>query len=736
MNTILESEQLSQAAAPGTPEQLEWALLALAQLQGEPLERLRLQAALAALSKEDDPSCISALCNMLDISAPLSMSTPDRARLPLLTRSEAFGWVILIDQLPAGSWQVMTPSGTMRLEPQELRSALFALSFSRDGSAEGSRDSERGKTSFSQIMRSTMRAYRANITEAVVASMFVGALALMTSLFSMQVYDRVIPTQGEYTLMVLGVGVLLSVVIEMVLKFVRSHIMDHVTAGVDEKLSREIFQRLLQLRVDQIPASVGSLAGQLRGYEQIRNFFTASTLFALVDLPMGLFFLLVIAVIASPYVALVPLVFACISVAIGVVARRRVDYLAESGAKYSNLKTGLLVEAVEGVETIKSGSGGWKFLSRWLKLNRTTIANDLSMRRNSEAVSYIAAALQQLGYAGVVVVGALVVMKGEMTMGALIASSIMCSRVLSPILMLPSLFVQHAHARAALIGLDRLYQLKTDNEGLQRVLIPQKLEGRYSLNRAEFSYDPQTDPALVVEKLEINPGERIGVIGPIGSGKSTLLRLLSGMYTPSQGKVLLDGLDLSHISRDVINRHVGYLQQEHRLFQGTLRENLLIGLPDPGDEVLLGVMRRTGMDKLVSSHPQGLERPIVEGGKGLSGGQRQLLAFTRLMLTKPQILLLDEPTANLDQKQEAQCLAVLKEEADAGLGMIIVTHKPALLPLVDRILVVVGNQIIMDGPSEAILQAFAQTRVPATAQKPNAPPAPTLIRATVQKVAA
>ena len=735
MNSNIESEQHPVTAVLGEPQQLEWAILTLAQHQGEPLERLRLQAAVSVLPSADNPSSIGVLCKMLGINAPVSMSAPDRARLPLLARSSSFGWVILVDQLPGGSWQVMTPSGAVGVAPEELAPLFVALSFARAADADGSREGEVGKTNFSQVMRLTMRAYRGNLIEAVVASMFIGALALMTSLFSMQVYDRVIPTRGEYTLMVLGVGVLLSVLIEMALKFVRSHIMDHVTMGVDEKLSREIFQRLLQLRVDQIPASVGSLAGQLRGYEQVRNFYTASTLFALVDVPMGLFFLVVIAVIASPYVALVPLVFAGISVAIGVSARRRVNALAESGAKYSNLKTGLLVEAVEGVETIKSGSGGWKFLSRWLKLNRTTIANDLSMRRNSETVSYFAAALQQLGYAGVVVVGSLVVMKGDMTMGALIASSIMCGRVLSPILMLPGLFVQHAHSKAALLGLDRLYLLKTDNEGLQRVLVPQKIEGRYSLKACQFSYGPQSEPALVIEKLEIKPGERIGVIGPIGSGKSTLLRLLSGMYTPSQGKVLLDGLDLSHISREVINRHVGYLQQEHRLFQGTLRENLLIGLPDPGDEVLLTVMRRTGMDTLVSSHPLGLERPIVEGGKGLSGGQRQLVAFTRLMLTQPQILLLDEPTANLDQTQEAQCLSVLKEEANSGRSMVIVTHKPALLPLVDRILVVVGNQIIMDGPSEAILRAFTQAQGQPSTHKPNRPSAPALIRTVVQKVA-
>lgn len=728
------SKNDSVKAPPITSEtrQLEWAFVTLAHHQGESLDPLKLQAAIAVLPSADTPKAVEGLCKLMGLAEPVTLVVPDRARLPLLGWSNLLGWVIVIDRLPSGAWQVMTPAGPVGIAQNDLQPAFISVSFVLAAETAAMHDTgEQGPTgNFTDIMRSTLRAYRSNMVEAVVASMFIGALALMTSLFSMQVYDRVIPTRGEYTLLVLGVGVLLSVLIEMTLKFVRSHIMDHVTVGVDERLSREIFQRLLQLRADQIPASVGSLAGQLRGYEQVRNFYTASTLFALVDLPMGLFFLAVIAVIASPYVALVPLLFGVVAVIIGAFARRRANALAESGARFSNLKTGLLVEAVEGMETIKSGSGGWKFLSRWLKLNHTTIANDLSLRRNSERLTYMAAAMQQIGYAGVVVVGAMVVMKGEMTTGSLIAASILCGRVLTPILMLPGLFVQQAHAKAAAQGLNKLYELKTDNQGLQRVLIPQKIPGHYLIRNVEFSYAPKAEPALIIDQLEIRPSERVGIVGPIGSGKSTLLRLLSGMYSPTQGRVLVDGLDLSHISRDVINKHIGYLQQEHRLFQGTLRENLLIGMPDPGDEVLLAVMRRTGMDRLVASHPLGLDRPIVEGGKGLSGGQRQLVAFTRLMLSAPNILLLDEPTANLDRTQEAQCLHVLREEAQAGRGMVIVTHKPVLLPLVDRVLVVVGNRIIMDGPTDSIMRALAQPDAQTSGGgSPTHPPAPSLVRA-------
>lgn len=696
-----------KGTADDTLFHLEWVLLEMARLQRLPLDRLQVKGALRSLKPNGNPLAQARqVITSAGLRAPTALSRPDPARLPLMAHVPSLGWVVVINRQPDGRWQVQSPGGAAVCSQHDLDGSCLLLQSgnSHDAATSASGRPHAESFSFAHIIRATMFSYRGAITEAVLASVLIGLLALMTSLFSMQVYDRVIPTRSEYTLAVLGAGVVLSILIELTLKFVRAHIMDRVAVGADHRLSREIFQRLLQLRVDQIPQSVGSLAGQIRGYEQVRNFYTAGTLFSVVDLPMGLVFLLVIAAIASPLVALVPLTMAIVALAVGMYARRRIARLAESSAVHSHQKTGLLVEAVEGVETIKSGSGGWRFLSRWLDLNQRTIGTDLSMRRNSEAISYFAAASQQLAYAGVVFVGALVVMQGHMTMGALIAASILCGRVLSPIMMIPGLFVQHAHARAALKGLNAIYALKSDNEGVQRVLVPQLLQGHLAVENAVFSYGMQTQLALRVEGLEIAPGEKVGVIGPIGAGKSTLLRLLSGLYVPREGRVLIDGMDMSHIRREVLNQHIGYLQQEHRLFEGTLRDNLLIGLPDPGDVVLNEVMKRTGMDRLVRSHPMGLDRQITEGGKGLSGGQRQLLALTRLLLAQPCIMMLDEPTANLDGAQEAQVVDVLRQEIDQEKTLILVTHKPELLQLVDRVIVVMGHKIALDGPKTDVLE--------------------------------
>jgi ATP-binding cassette, subfamily C, bacterial LapB len=692
-------------------EQFVWVMQRFAQMQGRSIDLLSLNASAAALG----PSIrtLELMCQSMGLNKPKFVKQPDRAHLPMLCCTSELGWGVVVDRNPLGLWLVITPQGTQVVDERNLKNSVAILRLGSTvnlGFGLGLLKQKQEKITFFSHVQDTLHLYRYELIEACVASSFIGFLALATSLFSMQVYDRVIPTRSEYTLVILSMGVLLSILIELAMKFARSSIMDYVIVGLDNRLSREIFNRLLQLRVDQIPTSVGSLAGQMRGYEQVRGFYTASTLFTLIDLPLAVIFIAVIMLVASPWVAVVPFVSGWVALSIGFSIRKKIMQQAKEGAALSNMKTGLLVEAVEGIETIKAGSGSWKFLSRWISVNSKTIMSDLEMRGASESVGYYSATVHQISYAALVVVGSLVVMQGHMTMGALIASSILSGRILSPIMAIPGLLVQHAHAQAALEGLEKLYTLKTDNHGTDNPMVPSRIHGHFSLSDIKFSY-ADNPPALVFTKLEIQPKERIAILGPIGAGKSTLLRLLSGLYHPQEGRVLLDNLDLAHVSRQVVSQYVGYLQQDHRLFQGTLRENLLIGLPDPGDDVLLSAMRRTGMDRFVASHPKGLDRAIMEGGKGLSGGQKQLVAFTRLVLCSPSVLLLDEPTATMDEEQERRCLQVLVQEAQAGKSLVIVTHKPSVLPLVTRIIVIAGNSIVLDGPRDSVLQQLQQRKV-------------------------
>ena len=672
---------------------LEAALQNLAQQQGASMDALQLKACLAS-SKGDSIAGLRATCSALGIPAPIPMNLPDRARLPLLALHEQHGWGVIIDMDTRGAWQVTFAAGTLAIGSDELRKRVMAVN-THALPATG--------TGFHFTLQQALRQYRGVLVEAALATVFIGMLTLCISLFSMQVYDRVIPTRSNATLIILGGGVTLAIFLELLMKLARSRIMDSVAIGMDSRLSRDIFQRLLSVRIDQMPGSVGSLAGQIRGYENVRSFYTASTLFTLVDFPLALLFTLIIGMLGSPLAALVPLLYGVIAVLSGIVARRRIDKLAMEGAQSANLKTGLLVETVEGAETIKAGAGSWKMLSRWINVTADSIRNDVRMRHVTENLAYIAATLQQLSYASLVALGAWLVMRGEMTMGSVIAMSILSGRIMAPVLALPGLIVQHSHAKAAEKSLERLYDLKADNDGIERPLLPPYLRGHFVLDEVRFNY-PGSPHGLQIGKLNIMPGERIGIMGQIGAGKSTLLRMLAGLYTPQAGSVLLDGLNLAHINRQVVTEHIGYLQQEHRLFMGTLRDNLLIGLADPGDAAIHAAMQRSGLSNVVARHPKGLDLPIMEGGKGLSGGQRQLLAFTRLLLAAPGILLLDEPTASMDAEQEQRCLQVLGEEMQPGKTLIIVTHKASLLALVDRLIIITGNQIVLDGPRDAVLQ--------------------------------
>lgn len=696
---------------------LRWALQQHTMLQGSKLDQLQLNA-VVPLAQGYQVTELADILRQLDLPSHIVLDQPDQAHLPLLCCLGAEAWGVVMDRDADGQWIVAFDGGIRSIDGAVLQGNVILIK----------RESAKGAvgTGFRMALRKALREYRGVIAEAMIASLFIGLISLVISLFSMQVYDRVIPSRSEDTLIILGIGLVLAVAIELAMKIARSKIMDSVVTGLDSRLSRDIFQRLLDLRVDQVPRSVGSLAGQIRGYEQVRSFYTASTLFALVDLPMGLLFMVVVAIIGAPVLVVAPLCFGAIALVVGFAIRRKVQRLALAGASASHLKTGLLVEAVEGAETIKAGLGGWKFLSRWIGVSGQTIQNDLQMRNANEGLVYLAATLQQLSYAGVIVLGAWVVMRGEMTMGALIACSILSGRIMSPILAMPGLLVQHAHCKAAVVSLEQLYALQSDHHGQSRPLLPSSLDGEYLLKGVQFAY-PDSPSSIHVGNLHIKPGEKIGVLGPIGAGKSTLLRLLAGLYRPQQGRVLIDGLDMAHVSRQILSQRIGYLQQDHRLFEGSLRENLLIGLPDPGDEVLKKTLLRSGLLRLVAAHPRGLELSIKEGGKGLSGGQRQLVAFTRLLLCHPAIWLLDEPTANMDELQERSCISILQQELDADKTLVLVTHKSGLLRLVDRIIVVADQQIVMDGPRDQVLmQLMAQKKQqPSISSFPSVAPAQT-----------
>lgn len=563
--------------------------------------------------------------------------------------------------------------------------------------------------------RGTLLAHKSLFVQAAGAALLANLLVLSTSLYSMQVYDRVIPSQGVSTLIVLTIGVLIALVLEFIIKLARSHLLEVSIQGMDRTLSHTIFQRVLGIRLDQFPPSVGTLSAQLKSYETIRAFLSSATLYLLVDAPFAILFLGAIALIAGFSVALIPAGFFVLAMLVGLFHKGRVARHAQKGFAATNHKLGLLVETVESAESIKACGGNARQTARWDELTQQSMESDLAIRRVSESAGYWAAFIQQVSYVLLVAMGAWIAATStELTIGSIIACSILSGRVLAPVAVLPGLMVQAAHARAALDALEKVFALKRDNHGVDTPLTPETIRGEWRLAEAKFAYagGSQFIQPMAMPKLHIRAGEKLAILGPIGSGKSTLLKLLAGLYAPMSGQILLDGLDIQQIGRNTLSRQLGYLPQDVKLLAGTLRTNLTVGLsPLPAEATLIEACRRTGLDQFIASHPQGLDLPIGEGGQGVSGGQRQLIALTRLILSQPQAWLLDEPTAAMDEASEARAIYVLKQHIAPQSTLILITHKPALLTLVDRLVVLLPQGGAMDGPRDAVLAQLRQNSV-------------------------
>ena len=679
----------------------------IARFQNAVIDPLEMREALNSInptlvSKRGLKAALNTFARSLGLPKPKWSTQVDPANMPLLLVSEAQGLAVLRGQNAQGHWIV---EAWDEESEQWLENSNFVLSGAHFVQVKLARPFKASNSPVYAAISNEIFSHKRVLTETVLAGIIINTVALATAFYTMQVYDRVIPTGAINTLLVLALGAFAAVLYELLAKHTRHKLYNRLVDVVDQRLARTTFMRFLTVRLDQLPPSVGSLAAQMRGYETVRNFLTVATSHLFVDAPFALVYVAIIFLIAGP-IAAVPLIFFVVCVCVGLYYRKRVDNLAKNMDAAQNLKTGLLVEAVEGAETIKSGQGGWRMLSQWMSTTDNARAQELQMRDISEYSKNLVASVQQFAYLGIITLGAVLASSGELTLGALIACSILSGRVLAPVAAVPTLLVQWAHTKAALQGLDHLWSLEDDHHGQEQPIILDNIEGGYRFEDVAALYGNRA--ALTVPKLRIKPGEKVAILGPIGAGKTTLLRLLSGMYRPQQGRILLDDVDLSHISKPVLADHLGFVQQDGRLFSGTLRDNLTLGLLDPGDDMLLDTARKTGLlQSVISSHPEGLQQVINEGGTGLSGGQRQLVNLTRAFLRQPNIWLLDEPTASMDRSLEQLIIGALRAAMRPTDTLFLVTHKPELLSLVDRIIVVANQKIVLDGPKDAVLQQLS-----------------------------
>lgn len=564
------------------------------------------------------------------------------------------------------------------------------------------------KSWFRDIVLRDMRPYG----HVMLASLAANVLGLAGVLFSMQVYDRVIPAESMPTLYVLFGGVMLALLFDFVLRVMRVRITDLLGKRADMRVSDLVFGHAIRLRNSARPKSTGSFISQLRELEQLRELITSSTASAVADLPFFLMFVVIYWFIAGPLVA-VPLAAVLLLVIPGLLSQRKLARLANQSMRESSLRSAMLVETVQGLDDIKMLQAEQRFQQQWNHYNATAAEASLRSRTLTSGLVTWTQSVQGGVFAVVVVFGAPMVMAGDMTTGSLVAASILASRMMGPMSQITVVLTRWQQAKVALQGLHRIMQMPVDQaEGSKRVHLP-VVRGEFEFKQAVFKYSEDAPmPALTVKDLKIAPGERIAVLGRNGAGKSTLLQAMAGMIDLGSGSLTLDGVGLSHIDPADVRRDVGLLTQNARLFHGTLRENLMMGAPHAGDQEILEALALTGALEFISKFALGMDHMILEGGLGLSGGQRQSLLLSRLIIRQPQIVLLDEPTAALDDASERKLIQSL-EQWGARRTLIIATHRMSVLSLVDRIIVVDNGSVVIDDTKDNAIARLSKPRNPA-----------------------
>ena len=553
-----------------------------------------------------------------------------------------------------------------------------------------------------EAFRQALHRRRRVFAEAVVATLLMGFLGLATSIFTMQVYDRVIPLKGYSTLFVLAVGVFIAIAFELAMRHVRAVMVERSCKAIDQELSSTFFGKALNTRLDANPKTIGTYASQIKNFEIVRQFMASATLAVFADIPLAILFILVIALIAGP-VALAPLVFLPVALLVGLSFSKPLKELSAAQIQESNIKNGLLVEAIDGMEMLKATGSGPYFLKRWRDVVEALADKELRLKLLTSLSSNLTQTVQQLSYVAVVIAGSYAVVEGQLTMGGLIACSILSSRAIQPVAQLPGMLAQFATAKVALGTLDGIMGLPNERDPDIQLITPSQPKGALRLESVKFFYSGQ-DPVVDIPRFELAAGERLALVGPVGGGKTTLLRLLAGLYRPQKGQVFLDDVDISHLDPDAVRAAIAYLPQEVRLFEGSLRDNLMLGLPPVTDEALLEMTEALGLSGWIKSHPRGLSMPIYEGGRGVSGGQRQLIGLARALLAKPRVLLMDEPSSSMDASLELRVVQRVGELLPAHAGVVVASHRAAWFQQVSRVVFMAGGRVGMDGPRDELVK--------------------------------
>ncbi|UCG18670.1 MAG: type I secretion system permease/ATPase [Thiotrichales bacterium] len=644
------------------------------------------------------------------VASSLSDLTPEMLPVVLLLNGEQ---ACVLLSLQGGQATVVypdVPDGVVDLPVVQLQQA-FAGSvihvrpeFQFDERAPAPLNADLNQHWFWQALKQNKAIYR----DILIASVFINLLAVALPMFTMNVYDRVVPNAALDTLWVLATGIVLVLVGELILKVTRSYFLDHASKRIDVDVSATIMERVLGFRLENKAASVGSFAANLRSFETVRDFLTSATLLAIVDLPFGIIFILVVAWIAP--ILVIPIVVGVIILLVYAWwAQARMHELSEKTYRATALRNASLIESLTGLETVKALAAEHVMQQKWESTSIYLAGINAKVKQFSATVTSGAQWVQHVIGVSIIVLGVYLIGEQALTMGGLIAVYMLSTRALAPMGQMAGLLTQYQSVKTAYQGLEDIMANSVERPDGKQFVTPSAIAGKIEFRDVAFAYPNQDQQALRGVSFSIQPGEHVAILGRNGSGKSTVLRLMLGLYQPTSGSVFIDNADLRQLDPSQVRRSAGYVQQDITLFYGSLRDNICMGRRFE-DEQVLSALQLGRLKPFVDHHPKGLDMIVGERGESLSGGQRQGVAIARALVGDPSMVLMDEPTGSMDNSSEEEIKQSLKQFLN-NRTFVLITHRTSLLALVDRIIVLDSGKVVADGPKEQVIEALRQGRI-------------------------
>lgn len=561
---------------------------------------------------------------------------------------------------------------------------------------------------FWRTMQKNIGIYKLVIISAILINIFV----IFVPLFTMNVYDRVLPNKAVDTLWILLIGIVFVLIFDFILKLIRAYFIEQAGKRADIRMSSKIFDQLLNIKLDVKPSSTGMFVNRLQSFENVREFFTTVTITAFVDLPFVFLFIFIIFYIGGPlgYISLFTIIIATF---FAWFMQKPLKKTILNSSKEDQIKQTVLTETVTGLEIVKSVRAQNRMRTHWEKSISQTSYYGNKAQYLSQIVNYFVGFISQLSGILIVAGGVLLASEGTITMGAIIAAMMLNARVIGPVSQIAGMIIRLDRTILSLNNIDEIMKMPVERQHNQKYLSRPNLKGDIIFKEVNFAYKEQKFDVLKNINLTIKKGEKVGIIGKIGSGKSTLAKLLLNLYEPSKGSILVDNTDIRQIDPVDLRRSIGYVPQEPFLFMGSVKDNITIGEQYATDEQILKASLIAGVHDFLGKHEKGYDLIVGERGEGLSGGERQSITLARAILSNPNCLILDEPTNMMDELSESQfkknLMNIIKDKT-----VLIITHKPSLLSLVDRLIVVEDGKIVADGPKEKIINSFGAKVKPTT----------------------